>query len=91
MYPLQAEVDSCVYLGETFFVGLSDTEELGYLGGLRKDLVPPSDLLYSEVVSDYFGPLADMFFTRVVEVVVPPQPDNEVVWLSVADLADISH
>jgi hypothetical protein len=53
VYPLLAEVDSCVYLGETFIVGLSDTEELGYLGGLRKDLVHPSILLYSEVVSDY--------------------------------------
>lgn len=78
VYLLQVEdeVDSCVNLGETFFVGLSDNEQLGYVGGLIVDLVCPSDLLDSEVVSDSFVPLADIIFTKVLEVVVPPQADH---------------
>lgn len=36
MYPLQDEdeVDLFVNLGDTFFVGLSDTEQLGSVGDL---------------------------------------------------------
>lgn len=50
-------------------------------------MVPPSDLLVSEVVSDHLVPLTDTFFDKVGKVVVPQQPDYEVVWWSRVDLA----
>lgn len=50
-------------------------------------MVPPSDLLVSEVVSDSLIPLTDTFFAKVGKVVVSQQPDHEVVWGSGVDLA----
>lgn len=37
------------------------TEQLGGLSGMIMDLIPPSDLLDSDTVSDSLVPLADTF------------------------------
>lgn len=87
MCPLQDEVDSVVNSAETFFVVLSYTEQLSSLCGLSNDLVPPSDLLDSVVVSDSLVHLAVTFFATV-EVVVLPQAAREVLLVSGVDLAD---
>lgn len=68
---------------------LSDTEQLASVSGLRTYLVPPSDLLDSEVVIDSLVPLSDTCCANVGEIMVPQQADHEVVWGSGVDLADM--
>lgn len=77
--PLQVEeeVDLGVNLRETLF--LSDTGPIGSICGLKKELVPPSDLLKSEIVSEHFVILSEMLFSIVEEVVVTQQAERNVV------------